>query len=164
LLCADWQVYPEGWLYVYTDMVSKVSRSFKESIENSVLLQYAIKLAICGYEDGPSISGPLSVTSERLQRLQTHIDAWRHLDWAEERIKLPQSRVYDIFGGVYASVEHAHPSSLNIVELPSRIRRTPLHQRSFANVGFFINNFAIDPEQDLLVLVEVWVWIFYVLM
>ena len=51
-------------------------------------------------------------------------------------------------------MEHENPLSLNIVELPSRIRRTPLRQRSFVNVGFFINDFAIDPAQDLLVLVE----------
>ena len=132
----------------------KVSRHFKESIENSVLLEYAIKLAICGYEDGPPIFGPLSATSERLQRLQAHIDAWRHLDWVEERVKLPYGQTYDVFGGVYASVEHANPVSLNIVELPSRIRSTPLRLWSFADVGFIINDFAIDPGQDLLVLVE----------
>jgi hypothetical protein len=113
-----------------------------------------MKLAMCGYEDGPPSAGPLSTTSERLQRLQVHIDAWRHLDWAEERIKLPRGRSHNLLGGIYASVGKENPFSLNLLELPSRVRGTPLRPWTFADVGFSINDFSMDPGQDLLILVE----------
>jgi hypothetical protein len=114
-------------------------------------LQYTIKLALAGYEDGRRIgTGRLSTTAVRIERLQEHIDAWNHLNWTpESRVIVPFTSALQLAGGVFATFSG---ETITFVELPSRIRGTPTHKWSY-EVGFEPKDIGIDPSQDLLILV-----------
>jgi hypothetical protein len=133
-----------------------VCKTWKDYIDQSSATQYAIRLTKHGYKDGPRAQdAPYSSTASRLKALEDHINRWKSLDWIEERIRLHDessaSAKVQLVGGVLA---RSNFTTITCIELPSRIRQTPLrtwiHQNDF-QIAFF----TIDPTQDLLALVQV---------
>ncbi|KAF9519314.1 hypothetical protein BS47DRAFT_1379337 [Hydnum rufescens UP504] len=95
-----------------------VSKDIKKIIDTSLALQYTIKLALAGYEDGRRVgTGRLSTTAVRIERLQEHIDAWNHLNWTpESRVIVPFASALQLAGGVFATFSG---ETITFVELPS---------------------------------------------
>lgn len=119
-------------------------------IDESLLLQYIIRLYICGYQDDVGTLPTQSTTSHRLEELIRHTDAWHNLDWTESRLLVPPPEIYDLSDGLYAAITDR---VITCVQLPSRISGTEARTWSFEN-DFSPVEIALDPSQDLLVLVE----------
>jgi hypothetical protein len=58
----------------------KVCSYFKHVIENSIVLQYFIKLDMFGYAHVSGSVDTPAIPTTRLNQLERHIDAWNHLD------------------------------------------------------------------------------------
>jgi hypothetical protein len=127
----------------------KVCAYFKEAIENSVALQYAIELAICGYKDGPHTDhAPDNTPAARLRKLKRHVDAWNDLQWVESRIVVPDRGPYSLRDGVLVALGS---DSVTCVQFPSPIRKLPLRVWTLSNIH--AHGLAADPPNDLLVLI-----------
>ncbi|KAF9505943.1 hypothetical protein BS47DRAFT_1385755 [Hydnum rufescens UP504] len=133
----------------------KVCNTWKHCIDESSAARYPIRLAKHGYKDGPHTqNGPYSSTSSRLKALEDHINRWKSLDWIEERIRLPDGDGFGWWGELVGEIlAFSNPTTIALIELPSRIRQTPLRTWVHEN-DFEIFSSAIDPTQDLLALVE----------
>lgn len=138
-----------------------VCRSFLNTIDSSVQLQYRIKLDIWGYEDNVAISNHEMSTSERLGKLRRHVAAWDMLDYEEIHIPLPdQLEAYAFAPGVFFGVTVIRGGDSGsflesiYVEFPSYPSNTPYSiQRTKLDVEA-LAQIQIDPSQDLLVIVE----------
>lgn len=144
-----------------------VCRRFRECIDGSVLLQLGIKLSVWGYELLPvALEHHSTSPSDILQALDAHVEAWRQLKWKQTSVEIPTGAAYDLAHGYYVSV--SRPSScteVTVVKLPTSTQ----HQTQLSNednltsiplvytlpeVHFEIEDLAIDPSQDLLILEE----------
>lgn len=135
-----------------------VCRWFFESIESSQRIQLILKCDAWGYcqpsetsrEPGSSFS-----ISDYLRKLDAHVHAWRNLDWHELRIKIPAIGVHDLAHGVFAatSLDSDLPSIICIT-LPSKARDSPVKARTLEDIGFPVKDLAINPKDDLIVLLE----------
>ena len=121
-------------------------------------MQYKVRVALRGYVEGPQgVHGPFITTASRLEGLDAHINRWKHLDWVESRTRIPlglgnpRHRTHVLAGGVFLYFDS---DTLTCIELPSIICRTPGRTWSHTHFNFPLFSFAADPEQDLLVLVE----------
>lgn len=105
--------------------------------------------------DGPP--GPLT-TSDRLQLLLDRRRRWRTLDWTQKTmVPVPGAcQAYELVGGVFAkSMGVAHLTGshhLNATWLPSRTEGARSIIRE--DLGVATRDFAIDPTQDLIALVD----------
>ncbi|KAF9514409.1 hypothetical protein BS47DRAFT_881028 [Hydnum rufescens UP504] len=116
---------------------------FKLAIENSITLQYVIKLDMFGYIDGPG-----RADSARLNQLERHIDTWNKLDWVESRIDLPISRaLLEPREGIYAISNY---TEVICIQLPSLHRGVPLRMWTLG-FEFPVDLVEIDPSNNLLV-------------
>ncbi|KAF9510322.1 hypothetical protein BS47DRAFT_1487506 [Hydnum rufescens UP504] len=117
---------------------------FKQAIEDSITLQYFIKLDMFGYTNGPG-----NVDAARLSQLERHIDAWNKLDWVESRIDLPawRSLTKTLRGGVYAT---SNATEMTCIQLPSLSRGVPLRTWKLTFEPR-VHQTEIDPSNNLLV-------------
>ncbi|KAF8524159.1 hypothetical protein JB92DRAFT_2881353 [Gautieria morchelliformis] len=131
---------------------SLTCRVFHEAIRDSVLLQYRLELAVAGLEDGGT-ECRLSI-AERLAQLRTIEQGWAKLCFRQKTtVDLPQCHTWRLRGGVLAhDYAPEMPSVLSFVQLPSAIRGTPVHIWQI-DMEVIMQQFAIDPPQDLVVLV-----------
>jgi hypothetical protein len=140
--------------YCFPINFGKVCKGLKGWIDRSSALQYSIRLAMCAYKDGPpATGGAFSTSAARLEALQEHLTRWKYMDWAEQRIEIPEADEpcsAALVGGVYAVSEG---TTITCFELPSRIRQIPLRTWTHVNT-FNARSLTIDPSQDLLVLME----------
>ncbi|KAI5115202.1 hypothetical protein M0805_008174, partial [Coniferiporia weirii] len=142
---------------------SAACRFWNRLIHETLALQYKIELGADGLVDGPP--GGLSVP-ERLRALLARRAAWRGLSF-RRRVDIPmpgECHAYELVGGVFAKAmnpEHAHglglaphPGSrhLSIFKLPTANKESETIVRE--DVGVSCKDFAIDPTQDLIALVE----------
>ena len=132
-------------------MIPQVCAYFNDAIKNSVALQYAIELDICGYEDGPYSDRASEDTTARLRKLQSHVDAWNNLDWVESRVSTPVEAIRTLFcGGMLISL--IDDETVTCIQLPSRIPDLPLRIWTLHIVDMSVVGMAADPQSDLLVL------------
>ncbi|KAI0049445.1 hypothetical protein FA95DRAFT_1556928 [Auriscalpium vulgare] len=128
-----------------------VCRHFKDIIEASTLLQYNVALAANGSQDGPACD---MTTIERMQRLQTYSAAWRELKYTH-RTEVTLGTWGNVYGATIRNGVLAWSRDdglLLFTQLPSRSRR--IARRDWSQpVGFYARECAIDPSQDVLVLV-----------
>lgn len=101
-------------------------------------------------EDGPPGHHTLK---ERLDMLRAHQDAWNSLSWSsEETIPIAQGRCWELNGGILAQSDSQ--SSIEFRQLPSALRGIKSREWKIDNFDFDVADFAIDPSQDLLVVIE----------
>ncbi|KAG8903287.1 hypothetical protein FRC01_009248, partial [Tulasnella sp. 417] len=115
-----------------------------------------------GYVDGPSTC--TISTAERLRRLQHHQSAWKDLSWTRLDSYSIDHRTgtYELYGGVYAQgLESLTDSTsegtrgLELIEFPSVLRnQTEGHKWRIPDFGFDVKDFGMDPDKNLLVLME----------
>ncbi|KDQ64233.1 hypothetical protein JAAARDRAFT_683245 [Jaapia argillacea MUCL 33604] len=130
---------------------SNTCRLLREVVDLSVELQYKIELDVTKMSDNPSSN--LSV-GERLSRLKAHQEAWKNLEWRQE-VPLPplDPDIWELQGGVLA--QGKCEQGLTVTQLGGDSRGIPTREWDVKNLGFAISDLAMDPAQDLLVLIEV---------
>ncbi|KAL6306499.1 hypothetical protein BKA93DRAFT_143960 [Sparassis latifolia] len=143
-------------IYVDGDELSScklVCKLFCAVVESSVQLRYNIELAADGFIDGPSCS---LATTDRLDMLLERRRRWLHLDWSQTLSARDRSRTatpmrcYDMVQGLL--IERISQRQLLLTSLPSHANPTlKLAERSVEHI---VANFAVDPSQDLLVLLD----------
>ena len=101
-------------------------------------------------EDGPP--GPLSM-SERLTLLRRRQNAWDNLEASSrEEVKAPQHIKWHLYGGVLALARK--PDSITFTQLPSVFRNIQKREWTIDGIGFAIEEFKVDPSQDLLMMIQ----------
>ncbi|KZT01957.1 uncharacterized protein LAESUDRAFT_662823 [Laetiporus sulphureus 93-53] len=134
---------------------TEVCKQLNGIIRSSLELQYKIELGADGLVDG--LLGPMS-TAERLELLFDRRRRWRSLDWtARTSVSIPgPCQAYELVAGVFAkSMAGAQgPGSHNLIStwLPSRTQ--PAKRIVREELGVSTRDFAIDPSQDLIALVD----------
>ncbi|KAF8310986.1 hypothetical protein DL93DRAFT_1551924 [Clavulina sp. PMI_390] len=130
-------------------------RTFLDAIRSSLNLEIRFKCDSWGY-CGPSADTSVLTAPEYLTRLERHIAAWQSLDWEEHEIKLPEpGGAFIVAQGIFATVPGGRENSdVYIYQLPSRLKKTQPHQYVIKDVGFWVKDIAIDPSQNLLLLLE----------
>lgn len=95
-------------------------------------------------------------TADKLSLLLERRRRWRDLDWATGyTVPIPgQYQAYELVGGSFAKAigDAEGSTALNVTSLPSRTQ-TP-SSILLPDLGVIAKDFAIDPSQDLLVLLE----------
>ncbi|KAH8111595.1 hypothetical protein DFH11DRAFT_1690281 [Phellopilus nigrolimitatus] len=140
---------------------SVVCRFWRQLIRETLALQYKIELGANGVDDGPA--GGLSVT-ERMRLLLERRRAWRALDFKRcVPMSTPgECHAYELVGGVFAKAMNpqgvmglvSNPGSrhLSLIKLPSAGAEGESIVRE--DVGLLCRDFAMDPTQDLIALLE----------
>lgn len=126
-------------------------------VKDSFELQYKIELGFDQLIDIPS-SRSLFTTADRLQLLRERRKAWRDLTWSKHRmIKMSGlCDAYELVGGIFAKTERRGtraPKHFTASILPSRTQPIE-HRFEHKDLGVATKDFAIDPSQNLLALLE----------
>jgi hypothetical protein len=118
-------------------------------VDDTAALQYRIALHLSGMVDGPP--SPLS-TSERLSLLRSYETSWKNLDWNTHiSLPVPDGSLWELYGNVWARSKGN--DAIFLVQIPSRLRDIPLRQWT-VRLDFPMQDFGMDPSQDLLVAIE----------
>ena len=92
---------------------------------------------------------------QRLAALRTRQLAWHSLAWSARSEQLMGGGGYwELYGGVLAGCESSR--TLVFRQLPSLIRGIPDKEWSIPDLDFDVDDFTMDPAQDLLVVVNHW--------
>jgi F-box-like len=156
-----------GYLH-FKDLVicSGVSRQFRAIIDKSPCLEYILELGLCGLVD--SALGTLT-TAERLFRLRQREASWSALQWqSAPKIPLKQKYIFwELGGGLFVGTYRSPPG---LIPMPSLRHRRAFNTIDICGLGTYdiakagpkqmpleklFYDFAIDPGQDLLILLEV---------
>jgi len=130
----------------------QVSRRFNDLFLNSISLQYKIELVLAGLKDGSS--GGM-VVSERLQALRSRSAAWASGQFTPGRTCTADHSNWAFAGSHLAWMRDER--QLEIIQIPCTITRVVEKSWSFQVLtvpGEIILGLAIDPSQDLLVLMK----------
>ncbi|KAF8485673.1 hypothetical protein JB92DRAFT_3025212 [Gautieria morchelliformis] len=128
---------------------SLTCRVFHETIRDSLFFRYRLELTVAGLEDG-STECRLSI-AERLALLKTIEQGWANLYFRQKYTisSLPGSLMWKLCGGVLA---RGYATELSFLQPPSAVQGTDGHAWQ-SDMEVNIQQFAIDPAQDLAVLV-----------
>ncbi|KIP07609.1 hypothetical protein PHLGIDRAFT_413636 [Phlebiopsis gigantea 11061_1 CR5-6] len=149
----------------YRDILrcQSVCRFLRDVVNSCQELRYIIELAADNLVDGSRTPGSPS-TGERLQLLLDRRRRWRQLDWTKkEVVPLPgKCQAYEFVGGTFSKSMSSAPADpwgsspaskhLNVTWLPGREAQHTAVIRE--DLGVPMKDFAIDPSQDLIALVE----------
>lgn len=92
-------------------------------------------------------------TDERIRRLSAYGNMWTHAHEKDyHELDIGGDGVWELSRGVIAQAKG--PRSMVCVQLPSLIQQSEEKRWELPNVGIDIAEFTMDPEQDLLVLIE----------
>lgn len=117
-------------------------------------IQYRVELFLAGLEDRRSDDPePLG---ERLSKLRSWRSRWSQAGSSPpQTIALPGRRIPKkccLYGGVFAMYSEG---LVHFIRLPSHSRSVPLASWATSHLGFEpVGDFAMDPDQDLLVVAE----------
>jgi hypothetical protein len=127
-------------------------------IDSSAELQYHIELALDCMLDGPQSTVTIA---ERLEQLRALRRAWTLFEWKKE-VRVPMHgfcHAYELVGGVFAKTSsqagihnQSGPRKFISSWLPSS--SDPGHTLVRKDIGISTRDFAIDPSQDLIALVQ----------
>ncbi|PIL34558.1 hypothetical protein GSI_03336 [Ganoderma sinense ZZ0214-1] len=139
--------------FSYLDYKTLVCKRFRQSIKDSVELQYLVELGADGLIEGVGCNLP---TSERLKLLLQRRARWRYLNWSQiTPVAVPAlCQAYELVDGVFASSmgsDFSGSRHLQLSWLPSSTDQARTVERE--DVGVRMRDFAIDPSQDLMALV-----------
>lgn len=124
---------------------------FRDLILETASLQYIIELAVAKQINGP----PSAVSSSRrLELLKNYQSAWKNLKWSREvKIPIESGGLWELYGGVLA--QNRADGAIVFHQLPSDLRSIDARTWTLGpDFGMMIRDFAMDPSQDLLVLIE----------
>ncbi|KAM5538775.1 hypothetical protein V8D89_007497 [Ganoderma adspersum] len=99
--------------------------------------------------------GPLSTvtTAERLSILRNRQKAWSKFEWrAKKDFKISTDEAWKLYGNVFARSEGK--GKVDFLQVPSAIRGVKGVEWTIPDVGCNITEIAIDPTEDLLVVLE----------
>ena len=135
-------------------MIRQVNKSTNLIIAGSVGIQYRLELFLAGLEDRRS-NGPEPL-GERLNELRSWQSRWDQAGSSPpQTLILPDQLAQGkcrLYGGVFAMLSE---DLIHFIRLPSASKDVPLSSWSTPPLGFEpVGNLAMDPDQDLLVLVE----------
>ncbi|KAA1473432.1 hypothetical protein DENSPDRAFT_839904 [Dentipellis sp. KUC8613] len=132
-------------------------KRLRDIVRHSDSLLYRVRLYCSGKLDaGICTDAP---TSERLRRLEELNEGWRTLNWRLKRMSLvPPGERYDLAGGVVAKTafsgsglgEQARSTTVLMLPTTRSLSRTIVADHA----GTPADHVAVDPEQDLLVLIR----------
>lgn len=134
---------------------SAVCRQLHALVATSLNLQYRVELAAEGLIDGPP-GGPASTTAARMDVLLERRVAWRALR-PRRRASVALAghcHAYELVGGLFAKALEEFGAARRLVAswLPSS---TADETRLVVDdLGVRVKDFALDPAQDLIVLLE----------
>ncbi|CAE7212593.1 unnamed protein product [Rhizoctonia solani] len=141
-------------------------RLLKQFIDGSAELQYLIELYSFGYVP-PSNPRHDILYPEKLRLVKEHQRQWKTTSWTQvdmyplkKRNSSSVSSTYDFCGGIYAQGFSLpgigeHTRRLDLYQLPSVNRGTPWKQWSIEDLGVDVRDFVMQPDYDLLVLLEI---------
>jgi hypothetical protein len=136
--------------------VIKVCKQLHALVTSSLALQYRIELASDGLVNGQSGGSAFSTTAARMEILLERRAAWRALR-PNRRTSVALAghcHAYELVGGLFAKALEDFGASRRLVAswLPGNGRG----ERRFVvdDLGVRIKDFALDPSQDLIVLLE----------
>ena len=93
-------------------------------------------------------------TVERLERLEAYIDYWKTAHQKEYHdLEMNGDGNWDLRRGVLTQVRNL--STIACIQLASVIRQTEEKRWQIPDVGFNIAELTMDPEQNLLVILEI---------
>ena len=134
---------------------NKVSKQLHALVTTSLALQYRIELASDGLVNGQP-GGSASTTAARMELLLERRAAWRALR-PNRRTSVALAghcHAYELVGGLFAKALEESGAARRLVAswLPGNGRG----ERRFVvdDLGVRIKDFALDPSQDLIVLLE----------
>jgi hypothetical protein len=134
----------------------QVCTQLQHLVQGSVELQYIVELGLNHMIDGPRIPGSKPI-AERLELLRYQRRRWQKLDWSKQNIKAMEGRfsAYEFVDGAFATLMWTSPDAnrLNLTFLPSRDKEVASIE--WDGLGFPVKDFAIDPSQDLMMLMRV---------
>ncbi|KIK39544.1 hypothetical protein CY34DRAFT_769076 [Suillus luteus UH-Slu-Lm8-n1] len=141
--------------FIITMICIYVCQFLRTAVDQCPTAQYAIELAVSGMEDGAH--SQLTATS-RLALLKERNFCWDALRWgATKDLSLPlqdSGDLWELSGGIFAQSHlSANPPSLRLLQFPSQYRNIRVNSWRIPLLRN-IQDFTIDPVQDLLVLVE----------
>jgi hypothetical protein len=118
-------------------------------IDDTASLRYKIELAVAGMDNGP----PSNLTvSKRLNFLREYQTAWKTLSWNRYQHIPEIETAWQCVGGILAFLSPFPSQSVIVNQLPSVIRG--IEERNWTlDFPVAIDDFALDPAQDLLVVV-----------
>ncbi|KAI9446939.1 hypothetical protein F5148DRAFT_746642 [Russula earlei] len=132
-----------------------VCKQFHALITSSLLLQYRIELAADGLVDGPS-GGPASTTAARMELLLERRAAWRALRPSRRAAVALAGHfhAYELVGGLFAKALEEFGAARRLVAswLPSNAAGET--RLVVDDLGVRTKDFALDPAQELIVLLE----------
>jgi hypothetical protein len=129
----------------------QVCSLFRELINDTASLQYAIELAAAGQVNGPETSATSSAI--RLEALKKHQSSWDSLKWSRElRFPMESGGLWELYGGVLA--QSTAEGMLTFMQLPSDLRSIEEKVWTLGKFGFVVRDIGMDPSQDLLVLIQ----------
>jgi hypothetical protein len=108
---------------------------------------------VAGVEDSGAASR--LTTSDKIVELKARKEGWANLRFRRRRL-IPKTltNIWELCGGVLAhGVSEVGTRGLKFIELPSAVRGTDGRTWEHRNMGVRIRDFAIDPAQDLAVLI-----------
>ncbi|KAM6504241.1 hypothetical protein JOM56_001184 [Amanita muscaria] len=129
-----------------------VCSGFRYLIDSTTSLQYKIELAVTGQQDGSY--GDMFT---RREMLKMHQKRWDGLQWTEV-LRVPKVPNYwGLYGGVFAQVR-SMPYTSHLKRIPSQSRGIKeknwiLDLSTVLGEGARMENFGMDPGQDLLVII-----------
>jgi hypothetical protein len=127
----------------------QVCSLFRALIDSLPSLQYKIELAIAGQEDGVGHS-----LSTRRRLLRRHQLSWDALHWTQDlRFSMFRGGLWELYGNVLAQIT-SNGHTLHFKQLPSQSRAIEEKAWTVNVTQFRVRDFAIDPAQDLLIIVE----------
>lgn len=107
-------------------------------------------MAIAALDDGPP---SLVVNASRRTKLRQYRDAWKMLKWTSRKSLAIHGRCWELVGGVLG---FSLPDGRGFLftQIPSIIRGIHGEEWQLDAFDFDIEDFTMDPSQDLLVTIE----------
>lgn len=131
--------------------------NFKQIIDDTAALQYIVELASTGCEAVPPPPGVATDVPipDRRSHLKRYTEGWnRHLEWTKSQLTHPGGDLWSSFGSGVFVTGSRHARWFAFLELPSNAHGTPARSWRHDDVDVGVIDFAIDMDQDLLILCE----------
>lgn len=101
--------------------------------------------------DSPSSDFPVS---EKLRLLERHTEAWETLSY-NSQFDVPSNEDYwELMGGFLVQADRENPTHIIVHQIPSLLRSIPKKTWTLDFEPIVIQDFGLDPRQDLLVVGE----------